>query len=279
MESAAPKARMLTACGHVLEPMIRALLRSGITWRDFAELAKAKFVQVATEDFGIRGRPTNASRVAILTGIDRREVRRQRLALPDAVPETVSFVSKPTLLLGGWHHDADFLGPDGNPLDLTRDGDGATFSELVRRYAPGIPPGALLRELKAAEAIAEIDGDRLRVLQRAYIPKQLDEARVRLWGSILHDFGVTLEHNLTHARDTPARFDRRALSVRVDARALPAFRELLEREGQAFLERIDDWLTAHEIGEAGAAPDRRRSIRLGAGVYHIEDRHARRARS
>ena len=270
---------MLGACGHVLEPVIRLLLKSGITWRELAELAKAKFVQVATEDFGIKGRPTNASRVAILTGLDRREVRKQRRVQRDATPETVGFVSKPTQLLGGWHHDADFLDANGTPRDVAREGDGATFSELVRRYAPGIPPVAMIKELKTAGAVTEVAGDRLRVLKRVYLPKQLDEAQVRLWGSILHDLGVTLGHNLTHVRPTPARFERRALSVRVDARALPAFREFLEREGQDFLERVDDWLSQHELQEDHSAPASRGVIRLGAGVYHIEDGRSRRTRS
>ena len=49
---------------------------------------------------------------------------------------------------------------------------------------------------------------------------------------------------------------------------LPAFREFVEREGQAFLERVDDWLTRHEVTQhngADVAP-----IRLGVGLYHIQ---------
>ena len=109
------KARMLVACGHALEPLIRLLLKSGVTWRELAELTKEKFVQVATQEFGIKGRPTNASRVAILTGLDRREVRTLRLAAQNPAPESMGYVSKPTLLLGGWHHDPDFLNPNGSP--------------------------------------------------------------------------------------------------------------------------------------------------------------------
>jgi len=49
---------------------------AGITWKDFAELAKATYVEVATQEFGKRGRPTNVSRTAVLTGLARREVRK-----------------------------------------------------------------------------------------------------------------------------------------------------------------------------------------------------------
>jgi hypothetical protein len=53
--------RLLEALGFLLEPVILLLLKNGITWNEFAEVAKAKFVHVATRRFGIRRRPTNIS--------------------------------------------------------------------------------------------------------------------------------------------------------------------------------------------------------------------------
>jgi len=65
-----------------LRPVIQILLRSGITWREFAELARATYVEVASQHFGRRGRPTNVSRTAILTGLARRDVRKRRWRSP-----------------------------------------------------------------------------------------------------------------------------------------------------------------------------------------------------
>jgi hypothetical protein len=56
---------------------------------------------------------------------------------------------------------------------------------------------------------------------------------------------------------------------RVLASTLPEFREFLEREGQAFLERVDAWLTAHEANRD--ADQNQPVMRLGAGVYHLQD--------
>jgi hypothetical protein len=271
MESADTKALILWAVGLLLEPLIRLLIKSGVTWKEFSDLAKVKYVQVATEDFGIKGRPTNASRVAILTGLDRREVSRLRDALAGEQPEIRGYTSKATQVLGGWYHDAEFAGADGKPRALPPEGETGSFAALLRRYAPGIPPVAMIKELKAAAAIEELDDGSLRALKREYIPQQLDEAKIRLFGSIVHDLGTTLEHNLTRPARQPARFERRAVSVRVDPKVLPQFRALLETEGQAFLERVDDWLTANEV-ETGAP-----ALRLGVGVYHIEDRRQPRA--
>jgi len=75
---------------------------------------------------------------------------------------------------------------------------------------------------------------------------------------------------LTRDPRTPARFERAALNDRVLASALPEFREFLNKEGQAFLERVDAWLLAHEAtGSTGSS--QKATIRLGAGVYHLQD--------
>jgi hypothetical protein len=254
----------MDALGHLLEPLVLLLLKCGITWREFSDLAKAKFVHVATQEFGIRGRPTNASRVAILTGLDRRDVRKLRLAIAHRRPVDPGFMSKPSQVLDGWFHDPEFLSPSGRPRDLEIDGDIGSFAALVRRYAPGIPPVAMVKELKAAAAIEQFGAGKLRAIKRAYVPRALNENQIRLWGSVLKDIGTTWEYNLTRTTEQRSRFERRAINLSVDRKVIPAFQSFLEQEGMAFLERIDDWLSAHTAKDEEGA-------RLGAGVYYIED--------
>jgi Family of unknown function (DUF6502) len=267
------RGRLLEALGKALEPVVLLLLKSGISWKDFSDTAKEKFVSVATESFGIRGRPTNLSRVAILSGLDRREVARLRRRVTKQCAARQGYMSKPTQVLHAWYHDPRYLDASGKPRDLEIEGAEGSFAELVRQYAPGIPLVAMIKELRAAGTVADIVGQRLRALKRSYVPRELNENLVRLWGSELHDLGTTIEHNLSHEASELPRFDRRAISLRVDPKALPEFREMLEREGQAFLERVDEWISAHEL--PSRMDEGGRGIRLGVGVYHIQDRVAR----
>ncbi len=267
MEPGGLKSLFLSSCRSLLIPVARLLLKSGVTWKEFSEVARHAFVYVATNEFGIRGRPTNVSRVAILTGMTRREVRRQRALLDkDPQPET-GYMSKAARVLSGWHQDRDFTAASGEPRALALDGSGASFSELARRYGSDIPPGALLKELESADAITRLADGRIRATKRVFLPRPMEPAQIRLWASVMQDIASTLEHNLTRDKATVPRFERRALSLRVDRRALVAFRQFLENEGQAFLERVDDWLTQHQANAESTGS----AIRLGAGVYHIED--------
>ncbi|HVY80257.1 MAG TPA: DUF6502 family protein [Steroidobacteraceae bacterium] len=263
--------QVLAATRQWLKPAIHVLLRCGVTWKEFSELAKSTYVEVASERFGKRGRPTNVSRTAVLTGLARRDVRKQREQLARAPEPLAGYVSKASLVLTAWHLHPDVLDEQGKPALLALEGEGATFESLLRRCGAGdVRPSTLLKELVDAGAVRIRADGRLEALARNYIPHAVDEHLVRLWGTVLADVAATYAHNMMRDARTPARFERAAVNARIDADALPEFRRFLEKEGQSFLERVDAWLTAHEVP---AAPAERaaRTLRLGAGLYHIQD--------
>ncbi|MGD8772267.1 MAG: DUF6502 family protein, partial [Gammaproteobacteria bacterium] len=117
----------------MLRPIVRLLLKNGVMWKEFAELAKSVYVDVAGRDYGIGGRQTNASRVSILTGLSRREVKKQRDLLEGQPAPGPSKTSNATRLLSGWFQDPDFLDPSGEPKLLNREGGSNSFEALHRR--------------------------------------------------------------------------------------------------------------------------------------------------
>ena len=267
--------QVLAATRQWLKPLVHVLVRCGITWKEFADLAKTAYVEVATARFGKRGRPTNVSRTAVLTGLTRREVRKQRERLERTDQAWTGYVTKGSLVLSTWHQDPYFLHTNGLPLVLPFDGEGATFAELLHRCGAGdVRASTLLKELRDAGALRERPDGRLEALMRNYIPQSMDADLVRLWGTVISDVAMTYLHNLTRRAKAPVRFERAAMNARVRAEALPEFRTFLETEGQAFLERVDAWLTAHQA-RADQSTDDAGAIRLGAGVYHIQDEDVR----
>ena len=253
----------------MFRPIARMMLRAGINWRELADVLKATYVEVATEDFGIRGRPTNVSRVAILTGLTRKEVRRLRDLLDQASPEVFSRMNAATRVLSGWYQDDEFRGNGGRPAALPADGDTGSFASLCHKYSGGIAPATMLKELKHVGAVSEDDAGMLNVRMRTYMPAMMDPERMLSSGSVLEDMGYTVAYNLDRSATDPGRFERRATNMKMPARAVTAFREFIEIEGQAFLERVDAWLSEHELEEGD---DDSKSVRLGLGAYWIEGR-------
>jgi hypothetical protein len=259
-----PKTVALDACRRFLAPVTAWLLRTGITWKEFAEVSRAAFVESAGREFGIRGRPANVSRVALLTGLSRRDVRRQRELIAARPPEADSW-NPASRVLSGWHQDPDFL-ERGRPAELPATG-ARSIEALLTRYAGDIPHGALLKELQRAGAVETTPKGRFRALKRYFMPLAIDPAATRRTGSVLEDLARTLDYNLARREGQPPRFEGRATNLQVAASALPEFRAFLAQEGQAFLERVDEWLTRHEA-HAGSGES---TVRLGAGVYTILD--------
>jgi hypothetical protein len=257
---------ILAATRRWLRPIARWLLSSGVTWKEFAELARGVFVATAAEEFGIRGRPTNVSRIALLTGLSRRDARQVLSSLgardASAPEEALNHASR---VLSGWHLDSEFLMPDGSPRVLPEGGEPPSLAALLKRYAGDIPATALVKELLKSGSIERLDDGSYRVLRRYYMPRAMDGQAVERSGSVLADLATTIEHNLSRADREPSRFEGRAQNRHIDPRHLPAFRAFVEREAQGFLERVDDWLSTHEA-PAGVA-----TVRLGVGAYTIQE--------
>jgi hypothetical protein len=268
----ASTSQVLAATRQWLRPVIHILIRSGVTWREFAELSKTTYVEVASAKFGKRGRPTNVSRTAVLTGLARREVRRQREKIDVEPAAPRGHITKGALVLEAWHREPGFVDEHGKPLLLPRTGSGISFETLVRRSGGSdVRPTTLLKEMISSGAVREHPDGRLEALSRLYIPHEVDAEMIRLWGSGLADLAETYAHNLTRGAKTPPRFERQAVNDHVSSEALPEFREFLEREGQAFLERVDAWLAEHEASQGRKAGEDGTAIRLGVGMYHIQD--------
>ena len=264
---------IILACRWLLRPIASLLLKCGLTWREFSAISKLVFVDVASSEYGIKGRPTNISRISILTGINRREVRRQRQLLAgvtsdasdadDALPNKTTDATR---LLSGWHQDKEFLGNDGQPRALPLEDGEVSFKGLCRRYGGDVPVSAMLKELKRVGAVEQGADGNLRALLRYYMPVTLDAEWILNAGSVLADLGRNLNHNLQAGDDNPSQFMGRAVNRSVLVEALPEFREFLEQQGQEFLEEIDTWLTERSTDDENA-----NTMRLGVGLFHIED--------
>jgi Family of unknown function (DUF6502) len=260
------KKQVQDALRHVLAPLIRVLLRNGVTWSEFSELMKEMFVQVAREDYGVQGRPTNTSRVALITGLSRREVMRVKDVLLGERPREATAPSRISQVLTAWHVDPRFLTADGKPAVLPASGDGPSLATLLKGYAGDTPHGAVLKEIEEL-GLVERTPQGYRALAREYIRSASDPDLIRQAGVALHDHATTIAHNVDAQRTGSARFERMATHRAFPRRHVRAFEAYLETEGQAFLEKVDAWLSARH---ANVEQDER-TLRVGVGVFQIHE--------
>ena len=256
--------RIMIALIKALKPIVRALLRSGIGFREFADVAKTAFVEVATEDYGLRGRPTNISRVAVMTGLTRKEVKRLREASPNGAA-LISRRSSPADLLHFWHTDPDYLDENGVPKRLPYEGNLVSFLNLVKYCAGDVPPGAMRAELKRIGAIVERENGELEVVKRYFIPGDIDE-RLELGLNLgLAPLASTIAFNCDPARKGPARFQRMSDSAWIDRDDLLALQDSLSKKLGGFLTDIDQHFAQVEGNRKNA--EQPNLCQVGVGVF------------
>ncbi|MCP5181886.1 MAG: hypothetical protein H6993_16480 [Pseudomonadales bacterium] len=253
------KRSIVLALRTLLRPIVRLLITLGFNARDFIEVAKTVYVEVATQQYGKRGRPTNMSRVAVLTGLTRREVARLRKVSSHDPLQLADPMVPVGRILSTWHQEPRLLDRQGQPRLLTLNPE---FTRLVEQHRGDIPVQTLISELQAAGAI-EISGGMVRALSRYFMPFELDPQAIERFGRVLGDAGNSIAHNLLAPSRGNSFFEGRAVSELVSANAADAFRKFLDRSGQNFLEAVDDWLTDH--AEKGGE----HTTRLGVGIYTI----------
>lgn len=267
--------RMLGSLYACLLPIARILLRYGITYRQFAEIGKAAFVRVASAEADERGRRANGSRISVMTGLSRKEVRR----LTEKVLTSAGGVEKsradhsgpPARVLHAWHSDGRFLDREGLPKALKFDGDVSSFALLVRAVAGDVPPGAVRAELKRANAIAETSDGRIVPTKRYYVPGNVDEKAITVMSGMLFPLAAGLEHNSRPNRSGDGYIQRFAYSDRLGQDLVPAFRRWSRKEATHFIESMDKWLADNESTESEATTIARHPPTIaGVGVFYYE---------
>jgi len=252
---------------RLLRPLVRILLRNGVAYGTFSDLAKKVYTDVAFEDFALDGKKQTVSRVSILTGLTRKEVKRLH-----EQPVEVSLVeekryNRAIRVVSGWLNDERFFSKDRVPLPLPIDGEVSSFSNLVKSYSGDVPVQAMLSELLSSNTVEQHD-NLVYLVRHAYVPSEDPVENIHILGTDVEELISTIDHNLTHDTDH-LRFQRKVNTQHLSSQHLKSFQELSAKEAQWLLERLDSWLTEHEI-----SPDsdtNNEAVKVCVGIYYYED--------
>ncbi|NMT61997.1 DUF6502 family protein [Marinobacter orientalis] len=260
---------------RILRPLARLLLRNGIPFAEFAELVRRAYVDAALEDFSDgRKKPTD-SRAAVMTGLTRKEVRKQRgiLAGEQGRSAGARHENRAARVVSGWVHDSAFQTGDGEPADLPFDGP-LSFTELVKRYSGDMTPRAVLEELARVGVVATDASGKLVLRQRAYVPAGDSEEMLQIFGEDVSDLVATIDHNLVSSEEfSQPLFQRTLVYNNIPPEVMARWRRYAAQQSQAMLEQMDRWLGPHDrdIAGHGEAEATGEAVRTGVGIFYFED--------
>lgn len=195
--SLAPPPALLVAVRRMLRPLARLLMAHGIHFPAFTELAKGVFVDVAARDFPDDGSGLSDSRVCLLSGVHRREVKRLRAeATHYQAPQSVSMGAQ---IVARWCAEPAYLDHQRWPKPLPRSvgqGGEVSFERLVESVSKDIRPRAVLDEWLRL-GVATLDAaDCVHLSEAAFVPANGVEEKAFFFGKNLHDHLAAATHNL-----------------------------------------------------------------------------------
>jgi len=253
----------------VMRSICRLLLRHEIGFREFSDLAKIAFVQVATEDYGIRGRPTNISRVAVMTGLTRKEVKRIRDLNNEFGSEFLSRRNPLAELLHYWNTDKDYSDQGGKPKILPLDGENVSFRALVKRCAGDIPVGAMRTELIRIGAISEAENGMLMVNMREHLPNDVNDRLINGIEYGLRTLASTVDYNGDPKTKNP-RSQKFIHSSEISRDQLPWLEAIIREKIENFSIETDDLLSTAEA-QSSDKDGSEQCPTVGVGIYFYSD--------
>jgi len=252
------KEHLRLAVRMMLKPLVRLLISQGVSHGDFSEAAKDVYVEVGIRHFD-RSRKVNQSKIAILTGLTRKEVKNviDRAISADSHGKNYS---RPSRVLAGWHSDPKYIGPYGVPLEIPYEPSGTeepSFTGLVRTYSGDMAPRPMLKELVRVGAVVELENKTYKAVRRDFEAAALSPELVERLGKVGHYFFSTAAANIEKKEQGSGNFDRRVYTDEgLSPESLRAFDTYIKKRGQEFLEELDNWFVSMEKSDKGK-PDRR----------------------
>lgn len=193
-----PPPALVRALQRLLRPLVRLLLAHGITYPYLANLLKSVFVDVAAHTFRLPGKAQTDSRISLLTGVHRKDVKRlaHEPRAADTVPPAVSLGAE---LVARWSVSPEYQDADGRPRPLARfaaDDPAVSFESLVAGVNKDIRPRAVLDEwLHLGIVRLEQDG-RVYLNTDAFVPRHGFDEKAFYFGQNVHDHLAATAQNL-----------------------------------------------------------------------------------
>jgi len=228
-----PRDALLRALKRILRPLVRLLISHQITFPALRDLLKGVYIEVAQQMIRDDGEEPSHSRLFILTGVHRKDIKRLSEQETDDAPASAN------LSLGGeiiarWSAQAEFIDDAGRPRALSKvtNDESAGFDQLVTQVSKDIRPRALLDEW-LRQGLVHIENDRVVLNEQAFVPSADFDKLCYYLERNVHDHLASATHNLL--ADGDPLLERSVYYARLSADSIDKIREQAHAGGMALL--------------------------------------------
>jgi hypothetical protein len=254
-----------------LLPISRVLVRGNLGAGPLVVAAKLAYLRAAIEAVPRRGGRLNISRLAVATGMTRKEVSslvKNTKTRGGREARKLGSEQRALRVVRGWLSDPRFKSADGRPALLSLRGGHADFASLVRTYGGDVTLASVLAELQRTNVV-ELTGHRKVRLKRF---NQRFGARsltgLSEFALLLNDFVDSTSQVFDNTK-RPLFFGFRDCIVTGEQQSA-LFHRVFARRAAALLTSIDQWRARSRAQERQRVRKTDRKLaRVGLGIYLV----------
>lgn len=269
-----PSPTLIRAITRLARPLVRLLIARGVTLPYLTNLLKTVYVSVADESFGNDRDAATVSRLSVITGLQRKDIKRiQSEPPPDqSPPPSVSLGAR---LIGIWTGDARFRARKGGPAPLPRASDDPkkpSFDDLVRTVSSDVRPRVILDEWLRLGIVSVDEAGLIRLNSDAFVPQEGFDEKAYYLGRNVADHIATSVHNLLG--DGAPLFERAVYYDRLTPESLAVLRKRARELGMTALLTLNKEALKRADQDADK-PDAHQRMALGLYYYEGPDEDAK----
>jgi hypothetical protein len=254
------------ALAVVLQPMARLMIDHGLQLPAMVELLKNALVNEAVGAYGLADKGSSDTRIALLTGVHRKDVRRLRETTPTVTPSCPT-VSVAASVVARWISEPRFLNADQTTRALARTPRRGNlgepdFTTLVAEVSRDVGARAVLDELARLGVVTLQDDGYVALNATAFVPHEGQSELFHFLGTSVSDHLGAAVHNLAPDRRAPLMLDQSAFSQDLSAEQAAQLQLQARRLWSGVLQQFLQTATVAEQRSEGVQGPKHR-IRFG----------------
>ena len=240
MSQDSSSAALVHALSRLLKPLVRLLMHHQMTFPFFSQLLKSIYLEVAAEVAQEDGKRVTDSRLSLLSGVHRKDVRRLRQEDDEIVKPEARASSLGAQVVSAWMSDSAYTDDNGDPLVLSRlaaSGE-PSFESLVEEIGrQDVRARSLLDELLRLGAVRIDEDDNVHLLAEAFVPSDDFAEKVFFLGHNIHDHLAASVENVM--QEKPPFFERGVYYNNLSPESIDELKSLVDTEAMNVMKMVN----------------------------------------
>ena len=232
------QAALVKAVIMLCRPLVRLMIEKGMTFPQFRDLIKELYVDVADKQFSLDDKKPSDSRIFVVTGVHRKDIKRLRQNTQQEKPVITSSASLSGEIIARWSGLPEYLDEKGRPRVLSKNtkSNQPGFEQLVSGVSKDVRPKVILEEWLRLNIVRLKDNDII-LNKSAFVTNKEFKEMAYYLGHHIHDHMASCVNNILNEQ-TPM-LERSVYYASLSENSVKKLRSIADKKSNELLQLLN----------------------------------------